>query len=106
MFSNLNNRVLDKNTMEKVKYYKKLLAEKRVNEIIGTTSVYLDHNCMCAESNLANLIVDSYIQYVSIYIYCVVRIYLQQIKLTIICESVYLYRFFFFTQITQFCLYY
>lgn len=54
--------------LEKVKYYKKLLlAKKQVNEVIGSTRVFLDGNCRCMETNLADFITDSFIQYVSIH---------------------------------------
>lgn len=49
----------------KVKYYKQLLAKKQVKEVIGSTRVFLDGNCRCMETNLANFITDSFIQYVS-----------------------------------------
>jgi len=52
----------DTKTLEKVKYYKKLLVEKQVKEIVGTTRVFLDGKCKCSETNLANLITDSYIR--------------------------------------------
>lgn len=54
--------------LEKVKYYKQLLVKKRVDEVIGSTRVFLDGNCSCAETNLADFIADSFVQYVSMHI--------------------------------------
>jgi len=52
--------------LKKVKYYKQLLAEKEIKEMVGITKVNLDGNCKCSETNLANIITDSYIRIVSI----------------------------------------
>lgn len=51
--------------LEKVEYYKRLMAEKSVDQVVGNTRVFLDGNCNCAETNLADLITDSFIRVVS-----------------------------------------
>lgn len=51
--------------LEKVEYYKRLMAEKYVDQVVGNTRVFLDGNCKCAETNLADLITDSFIHVVS-----------------------------------------
>jgi hypothetical protein len=52
--------------LEKVEYYKQLMGEQPADIAIGKTQVFLDGNCKCAETNLANLITDSFIRIVSI----------------------------------------
>jgi len=52
--------------LEKVEYYKRLLEEKSVKQAVGITQVFLDGNCKCEETNLADLIADSFIREVSI----------------------------------------
>jgi len=53
--------------LERVEYYKRLLAEKSVDKAVGKTQVFLDGNCKCDETNLADLIADSFIREVSIW---------------------------------------
>lgn len=57
---------LDANTLEKVKHYKQMLAERQVKELIGETMVLLDGSNKCAETNLGDMIADSLIRVVSI----------------------------------------
>lgn len=57
---------LDANTLEKVKHYKQILAERQVKELIGETMVHLDGSNKCAETNLGDMIADSFIRFVSI----------------------------------------
>ncbi|CAH1733426.1 unnamed protein product [Aphis gossypii] len=52
----------DPKMLEKVEYYKRLVAEKNVDQVVGNTRVFLDGNCKCAETNLADLITDSFIR--------------------------------------------
>lgn len=62
------SRVSDAETSKKIEYYKKLLAEKQVKQVVGETRVFLDGNCKCAETNLADLIADSFVRFVSVLI--------------------------------------
>lgn len=67
--------VSDAETVEKVKYYKQLMAEKEQIKVIGKTKVFLDGDSMCKETNLGNLITDSFIRFVSIHRYvCTIKI--------------------------------
>ncbi|KAL5239248.1 hypothetical protein ACI65C_006658 [Semiaphis heraclei] len=52
----------DAKMLKKVEYYKRLLAEQFVNKPVGKTLVFLDGNCKCAETNLADLIADSFVR--------------------------------------------
>ncbi|CAI6372865.1 unnamed protein product [Macrosiphum euphorbiae] len=52
----------DAKMLEKVEHYKRLLAEQSVDKAVGKTQVFLDGNCKCEETNLANLIADSFIR--------------------------------------------
>lgn len=52
----------DAKMLAKVEYYKQLLAKQSVDKAVGKTLVFLDGNCKCEETNLANLIVDSFIR--------------------------------------------
>eukprot|EP00102_Acyrthosiphon_pisum_P026664 XP_016663874.1 PREDICTED: protein 5NUC isoform X2 [Acyrthosiphon pisum] len=52
----------DAKMLEKVEYYKRLLAEQSVEKAVGKTQVFLDGNCKCEETNLADLIADSFIR--------------------------------------------
>lgn len=58
---------LDANTLEKVEHYKQMLAERQVKELIGETMVLLDGSNKCGETNLGDMIADSYIRFVSIH---------------------------------------
>jgi len=53
--------------LKKVQYYKKLMAEIMIKKVIGKTIVLLDGDCKCKETNLADLIVDSFMHFVSIH---------------------------------------
>lgn len=57
---------LDAKMSKKVEHYKSLLAERKTKKIVGKTLVYLDGNCSCVETNLCDLIADSFIHFVSI----------------------------------------
>ncbi|KAL4083344.1 hypothetical protein QTP88_028671 [Uroleucon formosanum] len=52
----------DAKMLEKVKYYKRLLAQQYVMKAVGKTQVFLDGNCKCVETNFADLIADSFIR--------------------------------------------
>ncbi|XP_026816651.1 protein 5NUC-like [Rhopalosiphum maidis] len=52
----------DPKMLEKVEYYKQVMGEPPTDIAIGKTQVFLDGNCKCAETNLANLITDSFIR--------------------------------------------
>ncbi|XP_050438990.1 protein 5NUC-like [Adelges cooleyi] len=53
----------DIKTVEKVKRYKRLMAEKKSDNPVGTTKVLLDGDgCRCAECNLGNAIADAFVR--------------------------------------------
>ncbi|VVC41500.1 Calcineurin-like phosphoesterase domain, ApaH type,5'-Nucleotidase, C-terminal,5'- [Cinara cedri] len=58
----LNSTDQDAKIMDKVKYYRKLLDQKEVRIAIGKTYVFLDGKCSCRETNLGDLITDSFIR--------------------------------------------